>query len=191
MTTPTNPPLLFPDLETERLKLRQLTLDDTQFIFQHFSDPLVTQYLMDEPPLTSEDEARAIINFFQNPETKNHNRWGMERKSDHRLIGTIGFHCWEKAYHRCDLGYDLCPDCWGQGYMSEALKVVLRSGFDRMDLHRVDAYVYTGNPRSYGLLEKFGFRKEGLLRDYFYLNGAYYDHYFYGLLRQDWEASPR
>ncbi len=191
MTNPSDTLLFFPDIETERLLLRQLTYDDTDFILRHFSDPQVTQYLMDEPPLENSDEARAIINFFQDPETKNHNRWGIERKSDHRLIGTIGFHRWEKAYRRCDIGYDLSPDCWGQRFMSEALRVVLKNGFERMDLHRVDAYVYTGNPRSYGLLEKFGFQKEGLLRDYFYLNGAYYDHYFYGLLRQDWEALPQ
>lgn len=188
MSTVDASPLYFPDLETERLYLRQLAADDTAFIYRHFSDAQVTEFLMDEPPLASYDEAQAIINFFQDPETKTHNRWGIERKSDRCLIGTIGFHRWEKTYHRCDIGYDLSPDCWGQGYMSEALRVVLRSGFERMDLNRMDAYIYTGNPRSYGLLEKFGFKKEGLLREYFYLNGVYYDHYLYGLLRRDWQT---
>ncbi|HWQ45986.1 MAG TPA: GNAT family protein [Longilinea sp.] len=188
MTNQTNTSLFFPDLETERLLLRQLTFEDTEFVFKHFSDPQVTQYLMDEPPVADRDEARGIISFFMDPEGKRQNRWGLVRKSDQRMIGTIGFHRWEKAYHRCDIGYDLSPDCWGHGYMSEALKTVLHSGFDRMDLHRMDAYVYTGNPRSYGLLEKFGFKKEGLLRDYFFLNGSYYDHYLFGLLRRDWEV---
>lgn len=189
MTLTTSQPILFPALETDRLILRQLTLEDTPFVFQHFSDPLVTQYLMDEPPLTDEDQAKDIIHFYAEPEGKTHNRWGIVRKADQRLIGTCGFHRWEKAYYRTDLGYDLSPDCWGQGYMTEALRAVIKNGFERMQLNRMDAYVYVHNHRSLNLLDKFGFKKEGLLRDYFYLDGIFYDHYLLGLLRRDWEAN--
>src|SRR5664279_2669294 len=118
-------PQLTLELETERLHLRQLTLADTDFIFHHFSDPLVTRYLMDEPPVASAAEAQDIISFFQDPAGKRQVRWGITRKSDRRLIGTIGFHRWEKAYFRAEIGYDLTPACWGQGYMSEALRAVI------------------------------------------------------------------
>ena len=180
----------FPTLQTERLLLRQLTMDDLEFVYQHFRDPKVSQYLMDEPPPANHDEARAIINFFLEPEAKAQNRWAIVRKADGRVIGTIGYHRWMRAYFRAEVGYDLSPDCWGQGYMTEAFREVIRHGFERLALHRIDALVYTGNDASIQLLKRMGFKQEGLLRDYFYLNGQFYDHYLFGLLRADWEEMP-
>jgi len=177
----------FPDLQTERLYLRQLTMEDTDFIFHHFSDPQVTQYLMDEPPVATIEEAQGIIDFFLDPESKTHNRWGIIRKTDQRMIGTCGFHKWVKSYYRAEIGYDLAADCWGQGYMKEALRAAINNGFERMDLNRIDALVYVDNPRSNGILKRFGFKLEGVLRDYFYLDGNFYDHNIYGLLRRDWK----
>jgi [ribosomal protein S5]-alanine N-acetyltransferase len=187
MTQPSQPLPYFPIIETERLILRQLTFDDTDFIFQHFSDPNVSQYLMDELPLTDRAGAEEIIRFYLEPEGKTYNRWGMVHKTDHRLIGTIGFHKWSKTNLRAEIGYDLSPAWWGKGYMSEALGAVLRNGFERMGLNRIEALVYTGNARSNHLLERFGFNQEGLLREYYGLNGTFNDHYLYALLRKDWK----
>lgn len=189
MTHPKPLPPYFPTLETERLVLRQLTMQDADFIFSHFSNPAVTQYLMDEPPLTDIAEAQEIIAFYLEPETKTQNRWGIVRKANQRLVGTIGFHKWAKTCFRAEIGYDLSPDCWGQGYMSEAMQVVLRNGFERMGLNRIDAMVYVGNPRSTHLLQKFGFQQEGILRDYFYMDGVFYDHYLFSLLRREWKSN--
>lgn len=179
--------LFFPNLQTERLILRQLTLEDIDFIFQHFSNPQVTQYLMDEPPVANVEEAQAIIKFFQNPESKTRNRWGIMQKADHRLIGTCGFHKWDKAHLRAEIGYDLAHDRWGQGIMTEALHAIINNGFDRMKIHRIDAFVYVNNSHSIQLLQKLGFKQEGLLRDYFYLNETFYDHFLFGLLRSEWQ----
>ncbi len=181
----------FPTLQTERLILRQLTMDDLEFAFRHFSDPRVTQYLMDEPPVADHDQARAIIEFYQEPEGKSHNRWAIVRKADQRVIGTIGYHKWVKAHFRAEVGYDLSPDCWGQGYMSEALREAIRHGFEGMGLHRIEALVFVGNDASIQLLKRMGFQQEGLLRDVFCLNGVFYDHYIFGLLRREWpNAAP-
>jgi len=172
----------FPILETGRLILRQLTNDDLDFVFRHFSDPRVNEYLLDEPPVASLAEAQAIIDFYQEPKANTYNRWGLVRKSDGRMIGTVGFHKWSKAHRRAEIGYDLSPGAWGEGYMSEAVRAAIGHGFEHMALHRIDALVYTANDRSFRLLQKLGFRQEGLLRDYFTLNGVYYDHYLYALL---------
>jgi len=178
----------FPTLETERLNLRQLTLEDTDFIFRHFSDPAVTRYLMDEPPATDHAQAREIIRFYLEPSGKTHNRWGMFRKSDRKPIGTCGYHKWNKRYFRAEIGFDLGPGFWGQGYMTEVLRVVITYGFERMKLNRIDALVYVENDRSIRLLQRLGFKQEGLLRDYFYLDGRFYDHYLFALLQREWKA---
>lgn len=177
----------FPSLETERLLLRQMTLGDTDFVFKHFSDSAVTQYLMDEPPVTDYAQAQEIIQFYMEPEGKTHNRWGIIRKSDNQLIGTCGYHKWDKRYFRAEIGYDLSPGFWGQGYMMESLRAVISNGFERMRLNRIDALVYIENDRSIQLLQKLGFKQEGILRDYFYLDGKFHDHYIFALLRREWK----
>lgn len=178
----------FPTLESERLILRPLIPEDTDFIFKHFSDPQVNQYLLDNPPVADYAEAEEIVQFYLEPEGKSYNRWGLMRKSDQRLIGTCGYHRWEKRYFRAEIGYDLSPDFWGKGYMREALSAAIGYGLERMYLNRIDALVYVDNMPSSGLLQRLGFKEEGILRDYFYLNGQFYDHYLFALLKSEWEA---
>ena len=143
---------------------------------------------MDEPPVADYVQAQAIIDFYLEPEGRTHNRWGIVQRADSRLIGTCGYHKWEKAYFRAEIGYDLSPDCWGQGYMTEALRAVMRHGFERMGLNRIDALVYIKNDRSIQLLQRLGFKQEGLLRDYICLDGIFFDHFLFALLRREWEG---
>ncbi len=82
----------FPQLVTERLILRELNLNDSKCIFKHFSDANVCKYLLDEEPLTKTEETEQIINWYTNPEGKDHNRWGIVRKKDNVLMVTCGFH---------------------------------------------------------------------------------------------------
>ena len=175
----------FPTIETERLFLRQLLYEDTDFVFQYFGNPAVTQYLLDEPPITEYAQAEEIVQSYAEPVGKTHNRWILIRKSDLQPIGTVGYHKWDKRYFRAEIGYDLLPDFWGQGYMSEALQVVLSHGFERMGLNRIDALIYIENERSIHLVQKLGFKQEGLLRDFFDLAGKFYNHYIFGLLKKD------
>ncbi|MBI4927328.1 MAG: GNAT family N-acetyltransferase [Anaerolineae bacterium] len=178
----------FPPLETERLFLRSFTFADTDFVFQHFSNPAVAQYLLDEPPLTDIAQAQEIIEFFLEPEGKTYNRWGLFRKADQQCIGSCGFHKWDRRNARAEIGYDLSPDFWGQGLMAEALRAAIAHGFDHMQLNRIDALVYVENERSAKLLQRLGFTQEGVLRDYFCLDGKYYDHFLFSLLQREWKA---
>ena len=175
----------FPTLETDRLILRQLMREDTEFVFQHFGNPEVAQCLLDEPPVTEYAQAEEIVQFYAEPKGKAYDRWILIRKSNQQPIGTVGYHKWAKSYFRVEIGYDLSPDFWGWGYMSEALQAALSHGFELMGLNRIDALVYIENKRSIQLFQKLGFKQEGLLRDYFYLDGKFYDHYIFALLNKD------
>ncbi len=178
----------FPPLETKRLILRRLTLDDTDFVFRHFSDPEMTRFLLDEDPLTDRSQAEQLIRSYLDPIGKTYNRWAIVRKSDAALIGTCGFHKWDKRHHRAEIGYDLTPDAWGRGLMAEAVREMIRHGFESMRLNRIDALVYPENARSLRLLEKLSFKKEGLLRDYYRARGEYFDHAIYSLLNNNRET---
>ncbi len=72
--------------------------------------------------------------------------------------------------------------------MAEALHAVIQNGFERMKLNRIEALVYVNNHRSIQLLQKLKFKQEGLLQDYFCLDGVFFDHCLLALLRREWES---
>jgi [ribosomal protein S5]-alanine N-acetyltransferase len=180
-------PLLFPELDTERLSLRNVREEDTDFLYKHFSNEKVCEYLYDEENFTSREEAIELVNFYSNPENAGYNRWVLFKKDNGERIGTCGFHLWDRTNHIAEIGYDLYPEFWGRGYMKEALSAAIGSGFDNMKLNRMNAYVAIENQRSWKLLLGLDFKNEGIYRDKHFYNGKYYDHYSLSLLKREWK----
>ncbi|KAB8135732.1 GNAT family N-acetyltransferase [Gracilibacillus oryzae] len=177
----------FPDLETERLTLRNVSNKDIDFIFQLFSNQKVCEYLYDEELYTERKEAIEFVEWNSNPEEKGYNRWVLTAKNDHyRQIGTCGYDYWDRTNNIAEIGYDLWHEYWGQGYMREALIVAIESGFNNMGLNRINAYVALENTKSIKLLERIGFTNEGIYRDKHLFRGKYYDHYSFSLLKREW-----
>lgn len=172
----------FPDLGTERLRLRRLEAGDLDFLFAHFGNPRVGEYLVDDDAVTTPAQAEGILRFFLEQDGKGYNRWLMERKTDGRPLGTLGFHHWDRRNRHAEIGYDLSPQYWGGGYMREAVTAALDFAFAHMRLHRVEAMIHVENTRSQRLVDGLGFQREGLLRGNFSHNGQYHDHYLYALL---------
>lgn len=83
------------------------------------------------------------------------------------------------------IGYWIGEDYAGRGLMFEALLLVCDHAFDTLRLHRIEAACIPDNSRSIRVLEKAGFRREGLLRSYLRINGDWHDHYLYALIAQD------
>ena len=83
------------------------------------------------------------------------------------------------------IGYWIGEPFAGQGFMLEALGLVSRFAFDTLRLHRIEAACIPDNKRSMRVLEKAGFRREGLLRSYLRINGDWQDHYLYALIADD------
>lgn len=152
----------YPQLETHRMQLRELTLLDKELVFKHFSDPLVTEF-MDIDPCKSVEEAEEIIQFHVDDTGC---RYGLFDKKSGELVGTAGFHCWVHGEHpRAEIGFDLASKYWGQGLMQEALDVLIHVGFELMKLDFIEATVEQGNLRSQKLMEKMNFIKHEELRD--------------------------
>jgi len=80
------------------------------------------------------------------------------------------------AFHACHLGYQIARNQEGRGLMAEALRATNAFMFDAMRMHRVMANYRPENARSGQLLERLGFAREGLARDYLYIDGAWRDH---------------
>ncbi|MFT0803439.1 GNAT family N-acetyltransferase [Bacillus swezeyi] len=175
---------MFPNLDTERLILREITHDDAEGIFACFSNDNITRFY-GQDSLETIDQARGFVDFFaKNFEEKKGMRWGIERKGEKGLIGTIGFNVWSPKHKRAEIGYEIHPDHWRKGYMSEAVSKILSYGSETLGLTRIGAVVFIENAASNNLLTKMGFQKEGILKKYMYQNGKAYDTYVYSFLPQ-------
>ncbi|WP_330744802.1 GNAT family N-acetyltransferase [Chryseobacterium sp. CP-77] len=174
----------FPVLETERLILRRLTLNDTQDLFEYFSLDEVMEYY-DLETFKTEDDSRRIIQHFNSEFEKGKGfRWALELKSNGKVIGTCGYHNWYKEHFRAEIGYELNPKFWQQSYMKEAILPILTYGFESMRLHRVDAFIDPSNISSERLLSSLNFSKEGTLKDYFFEKGKFVDATIFGLINK-------
>ncbi|MGY4762319.1 GNAT family N-acetyltransferase [Paenibacillus caseinilyticus] len=182
----------FPTLETKRLLLRRMTIEDAPAVLRLFSDPEVTKDMGMEP-FTSIEQAEGLIGFM-NGLFDDHKalRWAVIRKEDGVLIGTCGFNGWEVSRgSRAEIGYDLGREHWRQGYMTEVLKEVLSYGFGTLGLNRIEAYTNLDALPSMKLLERLGFTEEGILRGYALSHGEYVDNRCYSILRSEWEPQEK
>jgi len=180
----------FPQLETDRLILREMTLDDVEFYFHHFNNEKVIEGSCFPGPKSLEAAKEELERYCIKPFKENRGiRWGIIRKGRKELIGTCGYYDWNKTARRAEIGYDLDPAYWGQGIMTEALRAVLKHGFEKMELNRIQAIIDSKNTRSMKLVHRLDFKKEGVLRQNSYFNGQFLDDVCFSLLKKEWTKS--
>lgn len=108
-----------------------------------------------------------------------------ERKSERLLGGVTLGNIRHGVARSAHIGYWIGEKYAGRGYMSDALGLLVDHAFETMRLHRIEAACIPDNNRSVRVLEKAGFKREGLLRSYLKINGAWQDHYLYALIEDD------
>jgi ribosomal-protein-alanine N-acetyltransferase len=141
----------------------------------------------DSERVNSEDEAREFIDRMRRETTERKRiMWGVASQEDNCLLGMCGLANWSAVHQRAELGFDLRRDRWGKSLAYEATMAVVRFGFEQLKLHRIEAFTVADNTRSVRLLERLGFKREGLQRDAsMEADGAFHDCAQYGLLRTD------
>ena len=106
------------------------------------------------------------------------------RSADDALIGGCGFDGLQiGTSYRAEVGYWLAKPFWGRGIMTAVVQRVCRHAFEEFGLVKITAHVFSHNPASARVLEKCGFRQEGLLRKHFLKDGQFLDARLFGLLR--------
>jgi len=150
----------FPTLETKRLHLRPLTLQDDREIFWLRSDEKVNQYI-DRQRATSLEDAREFIQNIQEGISKNESLyWAISLKNESSLIGTICLWNFYKEENRAEIGYELLPSFQGKGFMQEAFERVIGYGFDVLQLQTIEAWTILTNHNSAKVLERNRFKKD-------------------------------
>ncbi len=106
------------------------------------------------------------------------------------LAGAIGLHYVDRRHRRTEIGYWLAEPLQGRGIMTRACRAVVDHAFGPLGLHRVEIRCATGNHRSRAIPRRLGFREEGVLRQWAWVDGRFHDMVIYGLLAPEWRREP-
>ncbi|MDQ3169051.1 MAG: GNAT family N-acetyltransferase [Acidobacteriota bacterium] len=175
-----------PRISGERVRLRPLVETDVPALYAVFSDPDVMRY-WSSPPLESVAAARALLDdIHAHFARKTLFQWGIVRADDDLVIGTTTIFQIDPDHRRAEIGFALGREHRGRGYASDAVTSLIRFAFDTLDLHRLEADPDPQNAASIAVLKKQGFKREGFLRERYFLSGKPQDAEYYGLLRREW-----
>lgn len=177
-----------PSLETERLSLRKLSLDDSQDLFEYASDVEVAKYTTWEAHKSIQDSLQFIRSVLEQYEKQQVAAWGIEYRRNGKFIGTCGFISWVPHHARAEVAYALSRKYWRQGLMTEAVRAVVAFGFRTMQLMRIQAVCEVENVASARVMEKVGMKFEGTLREYMFAKGHHRNLKMYSILRRECEA---
>jgi RimJ/RimL family protein N-acetyltransferase len=177
-------------LDSERLELRPHTPQNFERLHRWKSDTEILELSDDSvEPATEEQSRRALERWMQEREGIIH--FAIHRKDTGEFIGFLHIALIEPLHRRCKIGIVIGEkELWGQGYGTEALRTAVDYCFTTLNMNRIGAETYATNPRSFRMLERVGFMREGVLRESVF-KGGFVDEYQYGLLRRDWEKTRR
>lgn len=176
-----------PNIETQRLRLRKLSMRDASDMFDYASSPEVAEHVTWEHHRNISDSMHFLRFAIQQYEEGRPASWGIIHKELGKLIGTIGFHVWSIQNSYAEVGYALSKDHWNKGYVTEVFKEVIRFGFEHMALNRIEATCMLPNTASERVMLKCGMKFEGIFRKRLFVKGKFQDLKIYSILRSEWE----
>ena len=176
-----------PMLETPRLILRKISMDDLYDMNRYSVLDETSKYLVWTPHLNLA-ETRGNIEFHINQYKKGlPPDWGITLKSNGMFIGTCGFTSVDQYNNSAELGYVLSPEFWHQGLAKEAVKAVMKVAFSDIGFHRLTVRIMDGNIASMRLAESVGFVREGTARECQIIKGKYATVHTYSILIHEYE----
>lgn len=163
-----------PEITTENLLLRKLTIEDKEAIYIIRSDKENTKYAGFEPYADIPRAERFINGLAEDLENGEVAFWGITLKESNQVIGTICLMPYDDLDHTVEIGYELTPEFKGKGIMREAMKTLVEYCFNSLSMKCICAETHLQNKPSLKLLEHFKFiegDKEPVNNfKYFYLN---------------------
>jgi [ribosomal protein S5]-alanine N-acetyltransferase len=177
------------ELRGPTLTLRYATPDDAPALFELGSDGEVTRFFSWGPYVRIEEPVAYIIGLADRRERGEQLDLLIVDRED-GPIGVVGLAELSRRDRRAVIGTWLGRRWWGSGANREVKALVARLAFVHLGLDRLGAYADVENGRSQAALARLGFVREGLLRRWHRHGESAHDVYVYGLLREEWEASP-
>ncbi|MFI5908813.1 GNAT family N-acetyltransferase [Dactylosporangium sp. NPDC051541] len=175
-------------LTTERLVLRPFRAADAPVLSAYRSDPAVARYQGWEAPYPLEAADAFVAGLDgRDPRAEGWFQYAVERTADGVLVGDVGVNRHDEG-RQAEIGFTLAAAHQGQGYGAEAVRRVVHFLLAEEGLHRVHASVDGRNERSARLLERVGFRREGLERQSQWWKGEWTDDLRYAVLASEWSS---
>lgn len=178
---------------TQRLALEEICLGDLLKIHEIHSYPEVDEFntlgIPENIAATREVIRPALEN--QGDETRKKFCWKIVLKSSGEIIGLCGLTLSADRFNMGEFYYKLIPHFWGQGFGTETAKSIIKFGFEKMKLHRIEAGVATENFRSIRVLEKTGMINEGVRRKILPIRGQWKDNYHFAIVEDDYRSKER
>jgi RimJ/RimL family protein N-acetyltransferase len=177
-----------PTLIAERLQLRPFVRKDAVRVAELAGARSIADTTISIPhPYPTELAADWISTHVASWQVERAAHFAIELRPQGVLAGSVSVRDLDRAHYQAELGFWIGEPFWGQGLATEALRCVLSFTFGPLGLNRLHAHHMARNPASGRVLEKVGFRREGLLRQRVIKWGRFEDVVILSLLRQDWE----
>jgi ribosomal-protein-alanine N-acetyltransferase len=159
-------------IQSNRLLLRQFTENDIANVFKGLSHPdIIKHYGVSYDSLESTKEQ---MDWFANLEKDGTGIWFAVCSLDNSIFyGAGGLNDLSKEHHKAEIGFWLLTDFWGKGIMTEAMPLICKYGFDKLNLHRIEAFVESDNTNCKNAMRKIDFQHEGTMIDCEIKNGKY------------------
>ena len=152
----------FHEMETERLLLRQLRMEDIYEYYERlFGDGDVSRYMLFDPHQDISESLESLQRKLDKYEQGNYYCWGITEKDEDSLIGLIELLRFDEMDNSCSFVYMLGCNYWNRGYGTESLKAVIRFAFEELEIERIVADHMTKNPASGLVMQKVGMKKIG------------------------------
>ena len=170
-------------IETERLLLRPVTLEDAEDLYEYASDE-ENVYFVFEQYQSLEDAPFSIANFFMDQPL---GKFGIELKENNKFIGTIDLFNISPQKMSVEMGYILNSKYHQKGYMTEAGRALLALGFEKMELEKIYALCDSRNRASAGVMKKLGMKQEAHRRHHsLSKDGEWIDMLEYAILKDEY-----
>ncbi|MFC3957918.1 GNAT family N-acetyltransferase [Halovivax cerinus] len=184
-------------LSGEQVSLHPIQREDGRFCQELLNEPRVRRRIASTDPITAADERDWIesqgerdgFDFLicRDPApTDGDDPLGLDDGGVPDPVGTIGLTPTHDVWGTAEVGYAITPDHWGNGYCTDALKLVCTYAFEERRIAKLHAETFATNPASARVLNKVGFRKEGSFRDHAFVDGERVNVIRYGLLAEEW-----
>ena len=172
----------------ERIRLRGVEKTDLPLFMEWINDPEVTVGLSLYLPMAMWEEEEWFAGLSKLPETERPLAVEIPDGEGWRLIGNSGFQNIDTIARSAEVGIMLGDkSLWNQGYGTEVMRLLLKHGFETLNLNRIYLRVYEGNRWAIRTYEKVGFVHEGRQREAHYKHGKYEDDLWMSVLRSEWK----
>ncbi len=173
-------------LETERLLLRSFEYTDDDAMLKYWIADEKIQSMYSEPVYTDKEAVKGLLTkYITSYEKEDYYRWAIILKETGECIGQIAYFLVDSKNHFAEIEYCIGSAFQCKGYATEATKAIIRFGFEKMNLHKVQISTKEINTASKRVIEKCGFAYEGTLRDYFYMDGKYIDRLYFSIVHDE------